>query len=77
MLSQVKHCREAGVLSEAKGEIVVSHGLEPGQRAFQVLARSDILSREPMRDSRRAMSGSGLGRIGFRFNVAQEGLGVG
>ena len=38
---EVKHRRDAGVLSEAKGQIVVAPGLEQGERAFQMLARFD------------------------------------
>ena len=36
---EVKHRRDAGVLSKAKRQIVVAPGLEQGQRAFQVIAR--------------------------------------
>ncbi len=73
---EVEHRRDAGVLSEAKGQIVVAAGLEQGERAFQMIARFAILSGEPMRDSGDAMSDSGLGRIGSRLDVAEEGLGV-
>jgi hypothetical protein len=74
---EVKHRRDARVLSETKGQIVVPAGLEQRQRAFQMLACYDVLSSEPMRDSRRPVSDSGLGRIGPRLDVAEEGLGVG
>ena len=33
------HRGDAGVLSEAKGQIVVAAGLEQGERAFQVIPR--------------------------------------
>ena len=39
--------------------------------------RFAVLSGEPMRDSGRAVSDSGLGRIGSRLDVAEEGLRVG
>jgi hypothetical protein len=34
---EAKHRRRAGVLAEAKGQIVVSPGLEQGQRALRVI----------------------------------------
>jgi hypothetical protein len=37
-----------------------------------MLSRFAMLSGEPMRDSRRAVSDSGLRRIQFRLEVAQE-----
>jgi hypothetical protein len=68
--------RTPGFLAEAKGQIVVASGLEDGERAFQMLPRFAALSDEPMRHSGCAVSDSGLGRIGSRPDVAQEGLGV-
>jgi hypothetical protein len=50
--------------------------LEEGQRVFQVLSRFAILSGEPMRGSRCAVSDSRLWGIGSRLDVAEEGLGV-
>ena len=44
-----KHCGDAGVLSEAKGQLVISSGLEQSERAFQVFSRLDVLPGEPMR----------------------------
>ena len=73
---EVKHRRDARVLSEAKGQIVVAPGLKQGERAFQMLPRFEVLSGEPMRDSGHAVSDSGLGRIGSRLDVAEECLGV-
>jgi TPR repeat protein len=45
---EVKHCGDAGVLSEAKGEIVLSHGLEQRNRAFQMITCFDVLAGEPV-----------------------------
>jgi hypothetical protein len=73
---EVEHCCDAGVLAEAKGQIVVAAGLEEGQRVFQVLSRFAKLSGEPTRGSRCAVSDSCLWRIGSRLDVAEERLGV-
>ena len=73
---EIEHRRDAGVVSEAEGQIVVAAGLEQGERAFQMLARFAILSGEPMRDPSNAVSDAGLRRIGSRLDVAEEGLGA-
>ena len=69
---EMKHCADAGVLSEAEGQIVVATGLEQGERAFKMIARLAILAGEPEGDPGGAMGDSGLGRIGFRLDVAEE-----
>ena len=73
---ELEHCCDAGVLAEAKSQIVVAAGLEEGQRVFQVLSRFAKLSGEPTRGSRCAVGDSGLLGIGSRLDVAEEGLGV-
>jgi hypothetical protein len=62
---EVEHRSDPGVMSEPKGEVVVAAWLEQRQSLFQVNSRFDILSGEPMRDTGRAMSDAGLGRIGL------------
>ena len=62
-MRQVGHRRDAGVPSEAKGEIVVAAGLEQGKRAFQMILRLAIFSGEPASDPGGAMGDAGLGRI--------------
>ena len=42
---QAQHRRDAGVLPEAKGQIVVAAGLEQGERAFQMIPRFDDILR--------------------------------
>ena len=66
------HRRDTGVVSKAKGQIVVAAGFEQGQRAFQVLARFSILSCKPMRDSHCTVSDPGLRGIGIGCDVAQK-----
>ena len=45
---ELKHCPNAGVVTEAKGQVVVAAWPEQGERAFQMLSRVAILSGEPM-----------------------------
>ena len=60
-------------MSEAKGQIIVTAGLEQSERTFQMIPR--------LRDTRRrtsmcpggAMGDAGLGRIGSRLDVAEKG----
>ena len=75
-MCQVGHSADAGVVPEAKRQIVVAPGLEQRKRALQLLLGLDELSGEPMGDSSDAMRDAGLGRIGRRCNVVEEGLGV-
>ena len=70
---QIGHRGDAGVLSEAKGQIVVAAGLEQGERTFEVIPRLAILAGEPASDPGGAMGDAGLGRIGSRLDVAEEG----
>ena len=44
---QVSHCVDAGVHSEAKGQIIVAAGLEQGERPFEVVPRLRVLAGEP------------------------------
>ena len=69
---EVVHRRDAGVLSEAEGQIVVAAWLEQGQRALQMIARFTILSGEPTRRPCYTVRDTGFGRIGSRLDVAQE-----
>ena len=73
---QIGHRGDAGVLSEAKGQIVVAAGLEQGERPFQMIPRLAILAGEPACDPGGAMGDAGLGRIGSRLDVAEEGRSV-
>ena len=57
---EVEHRSDAGILSEAKGEIVVTPGLKQRDSAFQMAARFAVLSGEPMRQSCCAVSDAGL-----------------
>ena len=52
-----------GSMAEAKGQIVVTTGLEQGERAFQMIPRLAIFAGEPARYPSGAMSDAGLGRI--------------
>ena len=70
---QIGHCADAGVQSEAKGQIVVAAGLEQGERTFQMIPRLAILAGEPASHSGGAMGDAGLRRIGSRLDVAEEG----
>jgi hypothetical protein len=63
-------------MSEAKGQIVVSAGLEQSDRTFQMIPRLAILASEPASDSGGAMGDAGLGRIGARLGVVEEGHSV-
>ena len=69
---EVVHRRDAGILSEAEGQIVVAAWLEQGQRALQMIACFRILSGEPTRRSCYTVRDTCFGRIGSRFDVAQE-----
>lgn len=60
---EVKHRRHAHVLAKAEGQIVITPGLENGQRMFKMISRLAVLSSEPMRSSDNAASDSSLGRI--------------
>ena|ERR1700733_3778214 len=73
---EVEHRRHAGILSEAKGEIVVTPGLKQRDSAFQMAARFAVLSGEPMREPSCAVSDASLSRIGSCLDVAEEGRGV-
>jgi hypothetical protein len=73
---EVEHGRHAGILSEAKGEIVVTPGLKQRDSAFQMAARFAVLSGEPMRHSSCAVSDASLSRIRSCLDVAEEGRGV-
>ena len=65
-----------GSHAEAKGQIIVTAGLEQGERAFQMIPRLAILAGEPASHPGGAMGDAGLGRIGPRLDVAEEGRGV-
>src|SRR5271166_1943186 len=73
---EVGHRRDAGVLSEAKCQIVVAAGLEQGERAFQMFSGFVVLAGEPKRESGCALSDSGFGRVGSRLDIAEESIGV-
>src|SRR5271166_6891490 len=60
---QVAHCRDAGVLPEAKGQIIVPAGLEQSKRALQMLARFHVFSGETVSGSEDPMRDTGLGGI--------------
>ena len=64
-----KRCSNTGVLSEAKGDIVVPAGLEQGDRAFEMLSRLAILAGEPMGRAGHAMGDAGFDRVGSRRDV--------
>ncbi len=71
---EIKHHRDARVLSEAERQIVIAPGHEQGQRAFQVVARSDVVSSVPMRDSRYGgVNDSGLRRTRTCLESADGG----
>ena len=63
---QIGHRGDAGVHAEAKGQIVVTAGLEQGERPFKVIPRLAILAGEPASHPGDAMRDAGLGRIGSR-----------
>ena len=67
------HRAGAGVMPEAKGQIIVTAGLEQGERPFQVIPRLAIFAGEPASHPGGAMGDAGLGRIGSRLDVAEEG----
>jgi hypothetical protein len=73
---EIQHRGNPLVVSEAKGQIVVTPGLEERQRVFQGLARFDILTGKPMCDPGYAASDSGLRLVRSRLDVAKESLGV-
>jgi hypothetical protein len=70
---QVSHRVHAGVLSEAKGQVIVAAGLEQGERTFQMIPRFGILAGEPASYPGGAISDAGLGRVGPGLEVAKEG----
>ena len=70
------HCGDAGVWSETERHVVVSTGLEQGERPFEVIPRFAILAGEPASNSGYAAGHAGLGHIGRRLQVAEEGRGV-
>src|ERR1700722_17448574 len=69
---EVEHRRHAGILSEAKGEIVVKPGLKQHDSAFRMAARFAVLSSEPMREPSCAVSDARLSRIGYCLAVGGE-----
>ena len=64
-----KRCSNTGVLSEAKGDIVVPARLEQGDRAFEMLSRLAILASEPMGGAGHPMGDAGFNRVGSRRDV--------
>ena len=60
---QVSHRVHAGVLSEAKGQVIVAAGLKQDKRPFEVIPRFSVLAGEPASYPGGAMSDAGLGRI--------------
>ncbi len=73
MTQSPAHCRDAGVLPEAKCQIIVPAGLEQSQRALQMLARFRVFSGETVSGPEDPMRDTGLGRIGARRNAGEEG----
>jgi hypothetical protein len=71
-----KHLCHAPVLPEAERQIVVAPGLERSESPFEMLARFQVLSSEPVRGSRNVLSDCGLRGIGPRLDVVEEGLRV-
>jgi hypothetical protein len=69
---EMKHRPHAGVISEAKGEIIVTPGLEQRERAFQMVARLDVFTGQKVARPASSMRNPGFGRIGPCLNVAQE-----
>ena len=67
---EIEHCGDPGVLSEAKGQIVVAARLEQGERAFQMIARFSVLAGKPAGDAGGAMGDAGLWRIGSGLGIA-------
>ena len=63
-------------MSEAKGQIIVSAGLEQSERTFQMIPRLRVLAGEPTSDHNRAMGDTGFRRIGARLGVVEKGHGV-
>src|SRR5271165_716438 len=61
-----------GSTPKAKGQIIVTAGLEQGERTFQMVPRLAILAGEPARNPGGAVGDAGLGRIGPRLDVAEE-----
>ena len=70
---QIDYRGDAGVKSKAKGQIVVTAGLEQGERPFQVIPRLAILAGEPACYPSGAMGDAGLRRMGSRLDVDEEG----
>ena len=65
---QVKHRGDTGVLSEAKGQVIVAAGLEQGERPFDVIPSLAILAGEPACEPGSAMAtpASGISGVAFR-----------
>ena len=74
---QENHRRDARILPEAEGQIVVAPGLKQGQRTFQSAPRFEEISGEPMRGPGYAVSDAASGESGLGLDVAEEGLGMG
>ena len=72
---EIEHCARAGVMPEAKGQIVVTAGLGPGERALKVIPRLAILTANQQVTPTRRCANAGLG-IGSRLDVAEEGRSV-
>jgi hypothetical protein len=70
---QIDHGRNAGVLPEAKGKIIVPAGLEQSDRAFQFTHGLDIFAGEVVSRALDPVRDTGLGRIGSRRNASEEG----
>ena len=73
---QSGHCGNALVMPKAKGQIVVAPGLEQCERPFQMIPRLAIFAGEPACEAGGAMGDAGMGRIGPRLNVVEEGRSV-
>ena len=57
-------------MPEPELETVVPPWVEQCERAFQMIARFDVLTREPVSGPEDAMRDAGLGRVGSRLDVA-------
>jgi hypothetical protein len=69
---EVKHRPDAAVISEPERQIVVTSGLEQGERAFEARIGVDEFSGEPVGHTGDAMRDAGFGRIGSRLDVREE-----
>jgi hypothetical protein len=71
---KIDHRGGARIHSETKGQIVViTAGLELRERPFQVILCLAVVAGEPASDPGSAMSDTGLGRVGSRLDVVEEG----